>query len=698
MAAPQGNQGGGMFARYQGEQVNQIPAGYVEGMGSMGKAYAQIGAELGKTFVGMAQEGVKKENLQSTAQGLLDSYTNGDPESAMYSDSTPNHVKQFLGRSFESGGIGSMSTKDLNSFVAGEQAYNAKIDREIKLRQIAASEASVDAKGGTATERLFKSVTAGEAINKVISPGLRGGAAASVPPSAAFYSQNQKQQLEAAGKAATEPLQKEVDAYKSAYDQSRANLEVSAKTAYEADPTDPEYASEIAAVNLYESKQKASIALQTFEEAQKKQKEAGTTAQIQSLNASFSNPVGYSQAVSQREAAILKAIGAGKEVVRNQVAQVYGQETAMAINITKEDEEFAEKAARDIPDGTVLIQGPGYAWVMSGGKFVFKTATQMGTAESVMVLPPNLDYSKMYGGVTPQEFNGLPSNVQSKILDNVSKYISALNSKLQTVMSEGEISGNSLTADKFFGWSGYLNNQTQLRHVINMTAGKKTMDWSIDQIIATYQKYGTNRAFSPEARAVFRALRPAMIAAVRPMVAGGNQQSDTELRTILASMPAGEDITSLKDYDIAQYRFMKVMFGRSYNNTLSSIPNLKYEQIGAASDYTGLPSRTKVLVEDFATGSGSFAGLSPEQRMTALQAELKAKNESGSPYKDSSGQPLLINTINTSAFTAETPRTAIDNEEKKLKSEDKEKAESLRPGYNRFQNIDETLGQNNGTR
>jgi hypothetical protein len=497
MAAPQGNQGGGMFARYQGEQVNQIPAGYVEGMGSMGKAYAQIGDQLGKAFVGMAQEGVKKENLQSTAQGLLDSYTNGDPESAMYSDSTPTHVKQFLGRSFESGGVGSMSTKDLNSFVAGEQAYNGKIDREIKLRQIAATEAGVDAKGGTATERLTKSLAAGEGINKAISPGLRGGAAANVPPSAAFYSDNQKKELEAAGKAATEPLQKGVDAYKSAYDQSRANLGVSEQTFVESDPTDPEYADVTAAINYNESKQKASIALQTFEEAQKKQKKAGTDAQIQSLNASFSDPTRYSQAVSQRQDAILKAIGAGKEVVRKAVAQTYGPETAMAINITKEDEEFAEKAARDIPDGTVLTQGPGYAWVMSGGKFVFKTATQMGTAESVMVLPPNLDYSKMYGGVTLQEFNGLPSNVQSKILDNVGKYASALNSQLQATMNQGEIAGNSLTADKFFGWSGYINNQTQLRHVINMTSGKKTMDWSIDQIIATCAKTDAGSTWKP---------------------------------------------------------------------------------------------------------------------------------------------------------------------------------------------------------
>jgi hypothetical protein len=35
-----------MFTRYSGEQVQQIPAGYVEAMGSMGKAYASIGASI----------------------------------------------------------------------------------------------------------------------------------------------------------------------------------------------------------------------------------------------------------------------------------------------------------------------------------------------------------------------------------------------------------------------------------------------------------------------------------------------------------------------------------------------------------------------------------------------------------------------------------------------------------------------------
>ena len=700
MAAPQGNQGqgGGMFARYQGEQINQIPAGYVEAMGSMGKAYAQIGDTLGKVFQGMAGEAIKKENLQSSAQGLLDSYTNGDPESAMYSDSTPNHVKQFLGRTFESGGVGSMSTRDLNAFVAGEQAYNSKIDRELKLRQMAATEAGVEAKGGTPTERLGKALNAGESLNKALSPSIRTSVAAAVPTSTQIFTQQQKQDVEAAGAAARKPLQGEVDAFKSSYDQTRSAMDASEKALVETPLYDPEYADVTAQIDYNESKQKASIALSKFEEAQKRQREAGTTAELKSIEGSFSDPTRYSQAIANRQAAILKSIGSAKDIVRQSVAAAYGPEVASAINITAEDEAFAEKAAKDIPDGTVLTQGQGYAWIMQGGKFVFKTADQMGTGQSLTVLPPGLDFSKPYGGIKDTEFNALPSNVQSKILDNVNKHIQGLNAHLDSIKKEGELASSTLTPEKYFGWSGYIANATELRHVMNMTAGKKTMDWSISQVLETYRKYGTSRAISPEARAVFRALRPAMIAAVRPMVAGGNQQSDTELRTILAALPMGEDITSFSEYDIAQYRFLKVMFGRSYYNTMSSIPGLKYERIGAAEDYSMLPNRTKSLVDDFSTGSGVFSGMSPEQRMTALQTELKAKNEAGTPYVGTDGQPLLINKVNKDAFSAETPQAAIDNADKTTKPEDRERAETLRPGFNRFQNIQQELGQTDGTR
>jgi len=694
MAAPQGNQGGGMFARYQGEQVNQIPAGYVEAMGSMGRAYAQIGDTLGKTFQGMAAEKVKQDQVRSTAQGLLDSYTNGDPESAMYSDSTPNHVKQFLGRTFESGGIESMSQKDLNAFVAGEQAYNSKIDRDIKLRQIAATEAGVDNKGGTAgLERLGKALKAGADINAAISGDIRNVSAATVPPSAQFFTKEQSQITKEATNRAGAPFTQQVDALRQSYDQKRVEMAQSEKVADEADITDPEYSADIALADYSNSKKNAAVALQKYEEAQKKKRDAETAAGFTALSQSFTDPTIYSKAVSARQTAILDTIGRKKQSVREELSKTYGPEVAQAINITKEDEDFAEKAARDIPEGTVLTQGPGYAWVMQGGKFVFKTATQMGTGDSVVKLPPNLDYGKEYAGLSPNDFYALPANVQGKILDNVNKQVQALKGHVELIQGRGDVAAKTLTPEKFFGWSGYIANSTELRHVMNLTSGKKTMDWSIDQIISTYQKYGTNRAFSPEARAVFRALRPAMIAAVRPMVAGGNQQSDTELRTILASLPMGEDITSLKDYDIAQYRFMKVMFGRSYSNTLSSIPGLKYEQIGAADDYTGLPSKTKVLIDDFATGGGSFAGMSPEQRMKALQTELDTKDKAGTPYLDSAGQKILIQRYNPSAFSAETATKAIDNEEKQIKPEDKEKIETLRPGYNQFQNIEQTLGQ-----
>jgi len=42
-----GQPSGGMFQKYTGEQINQIPEGYVQGMGAMGQAYASIGQSIG---------------------------------------------------------------------------------------------------------------------------------------------------------------------------------------------------------------------------------------------------------------------------------------------------------------------------------------------------------------------------------------------------------------------------------------------------------------------------------------------------------------------------------------------------------------------------------------------------------------------------------------------------------------------------
>lgn len=62
------------FQKYQGEQVNQIPAGYVEAMGSMGKAYQQIGASVA---AGITEAGKKAEEEAKT-QGALSPFIKND--------------------------------------------------------------------------------------------------------------------------------------------------------------------------------------------------------------------------------------------------------------------------------------------------------------------------------------------------------------------------------------------------------------------------------------------------------------------------------------------------------------------------------------------------------------------------------------------------------------------------------------------
>jgi hypothetical protein len=63
------------FQKYQGEQVQQIPAGYVEAMGSMGKAYQQIGASI----AGGLQEADKRAQEEAKLQGSLAPYIKNDP-------------------------------------------------------------------------------------------------------------------------------------------------------------------------------------------------------------------------------------------------------------------------------------------------------------------------------------------------------------------------------------------------------------------------------------------------------------------------------------------------------------------------------------------------------------------------------------------------------------------------------------------
>jgi chaperonin cofactor prefoldin len=63
------------FQKYQGEQVQQIPSGYIEAMGSMGKAYQQIGASI----AGGIMEADKRATEEAKLRGALAPYLKNDP-------------------------------------------------------------------------------------------------------------------------------------------------------------------------------------------------------------------------------------------------------------------------------------------------------------------------------------------------------------------------------------------------------------------------------------------------------------------------------------------------------------------------------------------------------------------------------------------------------------------------------------------
>ena len=66
------------FQKYQGEQVQQIPSGYVEAMGSMGRAYQQIGASI----AGGIMEADKRATEEAKLRGALAPYLKNDPRTA----------------------------------------------------------------------------------------------------------------------------------------------------------------------------------------------------------------------------------------------------------------------------------------------------------------------------------------------------------------------------------------------------------------------------------------------------------------------------------------------------------------------------------------------------------------------------------------------------------------------------------------
>jgi hypothetical protein len=683
MAAPQGNSGGSPFAKYTGEQVNQIPAGYVEGMGSMGKAYAQIGQTIGNAMVGMAQEYQKQDLQKAQAQGLLDSYTGGDVESAMYRDDTPTHVKSFLDRSLASGGVDKMSQRDINAFLAGEQAYGTQLDRKLKERQVATAETKANADAADAQDPLKKFgkiAEIGTKLNEALSPAVRADVVSATPSTTEIFRNQAVQQSREASAKVVKEYKPQVDPLRDAYNVAREDLNRTQTTDVEPDFTlDPEgnpvYGS--AEERIDRSAREAKTALNALQSKEQEVGKAASFAGLQSLQAAYQNPKALEDAKVERREAILGGIRMKKASLAEEAAAKLGAGVIPFFNLTKEDEEFAAKMAAEIPDGTVINSGEGYAWVYEGGKAVFKTAKQMGVGSSEGVrLPENvkLDYGKPFAGMKEEEFASLDAKTKTWITTEVGKYADLVKKSLETEVLAGEKASKTLVPAKFFGWGGYVANGTELRYIVNLTTARKSIDFSIDQVISAYQKYGISRAYSPEARAVFNATRPIMIASVRPMVAGGNQQSDTELRTILASLPAGEAITSLKEYDIAQYRFMKIMFAKNYENHMSSVPGLKKEGTGMPTDYSGLPSRTRDLIDSYYTGTGDFSGIDGLQRMTLLQTKLKAGADSGQPYLDSGRSPILINTINRAAFDADSANGYLTTLQNSLRPDEVEAA------------------------
>ena len=66
------------FQKYQSEQINQIPSGYVEAMGSMGKAYASIGQSIAGGII----EADKRGQEEAKLRGALAPYLKNDPRTA----------------------------------------------------------------------------------------------------------------------------------------------------------------------------------------------------------------------------------------------------------------------------------------------------------------------------------------------------------------------------------------------------------------------------------------------------------------------------------------------------------------------------------------------------------------------------------------------------------------------------------------
>ena len=208
------------FQKYQGEQVNQIPAGYVEAMGSMGKAYQQVGASVS---AGM-QEAQKRSDEEAKLQGSLSPYLRRDGrtqavESALSTgllkkdeqgnviipdDNKNKFDMNVAGPAIEfynkTGGDGSrLSGSDLTRFATQFEAQR-KYDAEQagiadKAMERAKTQAEINKLNAEAAEK-----TAGAAGNNIVSAFASGapmpaGEPASVPSSAPAVTASRNQAI-----------------------------------------------------------------------------------------------------------------------------------------------------------------------------------------------------------------------------------------------------------------------------------------------------------------------------------------------------------------------------------------------------------------------------------------------------------------------------------------------------------------------
>jgi hypothetical protein len=81
-----GQSSGGMFAKYTGEQINQIPEGYVQGMGAMGQAYASIGQSIGAAAQAIGGAYGQQKDADAKMAGQI----------APYAEKTRQEVEQSI--------------------------------------------------------------------------------------------------------------------------------------------------------------------------------------------------------------------------------------------------------------------------------------------------------------------------------------------------------------------------------------------------------------------------------------------------------------------------------------------------------------------------------------------------------------------------------------------------------------------------